>query len=434
MDKKNESHLDCTLSDTDVFTPPFVQKDINHGIFEDVFPISKLNDNGPIEFNIENSTEKFIDLANSFIKFKIQVLKHDVTNLEAEDVVVPINYSIGSMFNQVDVNLGGTTISSSNNLYSYRAYVEALLNYGKDAKKSQLQMGMYFKDPAGKFEVLNADRNKSFEEKTNYFGNSKIVDISGQIHCDIFNQGRLILNGVPLKITLHRNRSAFLFMSEGDNPNYKLNIIEAMFCIRKVTLTPHRFIELQKQLESVPACYPINRVDVRTHSAAAGLTNFIWDNCYQGQLPNKIIIGMVDNDSCSGIYKKNPFYFKNYDVRKVSTLVNGESLPGQPIKVDFENNLYMDGYRSLFLACGKLNANEGIDISRDEYKDGYTLFGFDLSPSICNGGHSEPVRQGTLKIELEFQKALPSTISVIAYAEFESTITVDKFRNVTKNY
>jgi len=77
MDKKNESHLDCTLSDTDVFTPQFVQKDINHGIFEDVFPISKFNDNGPIEFNIENSTEKFIDLANSFIKFKIQILKHD---------------------------------------------------------------------------------------------------------------------------------------------------------------------------------------------------------------------------------------------------------------------------------------------------------------------------------------------------------------------
>ena len=420
MDKKDETHLDCTLSDTDVFTPPFVQKDINHGIFEDVFPISKLNDNGPIEFNIENSTEKFIDLANSFIKFKIQILKHDGTKLGDDNAVIPINYSIGTMFNQVDVNLGGTTISSSNNLYSYRAYVEALLNFGKEAKKSQLQMGMYSREPAEKFKT--------------YFGKSKIVDISGQIHCDIFNQGRLILNGLPLKIAFHRNRSAFLFMSEEDNPNYKLNIIEAIFCVRKVTLTPHRFIELQKQLETVPACYPINRVDVRTHSVAAGLTNFIWDNCYQGQLPNKIIIGMVDNDSCSGAYKKNPFYFKNYDVRKISSIVNGESLPGQPIKVDFENNLYMDGYRSLFLACGKLNANEGIDISRDEYKDGYTLFGFDLSPSICNGGHSEPLKQGTLKIELEFQKALPSTISVIVYAEFENIVTVDKFRNVIKNY
>ena len=211
MDKKDESHLDCTLSDTDIFTPPFVQKDIKHGIFEDVFPISKLNDNGPIEFNIENSTEKFIDLANSFIKFKLQILKNDGTQLTDEDAVVPVNYSIGSMFNQVDVSLGGTMISSSNNLYSYRAYVEALLNYGKDAKKSQLQMGLYIKDPAGKFEVFDEDRNKSFEEKKSYFEKSKIVDVSGQLHCDIFNQGKLILNGLPLKITLHRNRSTFFF-------------------------------------------------------------------------------------------------------------------------------------------------------------------------------------------------------------------------------
>ena len=368
------------------------------------------------------------------MKFKLQILKSDGTHLADEDVVIPINYVVASMFNQVDVSLGGTTISSSNNLYSYRAYIEALLNYGKDAKKSQLQMGMYIKDPAGKFELLDGDRNKCFDEKNSYFKNSKIVDVSGQIHADIFNQGRLILNGLPLKITLHRNRSSFLFMSNMENPKFKLNLLEAIFCVRKVTLTPHRFIELQKQLENVPACYPINRVDVRTHSVAGGLTNFVWDNCYQGQLPNKIIVGMIDNDSCSGIYDKNPFHFKNYDIRKISVLVNGESLPGQPIKVDFENNLFMDGYRSLFLASGKLNANEGIDISRNEYKDGYTLFGFDLSPTICGGGHTEPIKQGTLKVELDFQKALPSTISVIVYAEFENTITVDKFRNVSKNF
>ena len=61
--------MDCTLSDTDVFTPPFVQKDINLGIFEDVFPISKLNDNGPIEFNIENLLILQTRLSNLKYKF-----------------------------------------------------------------------------------------------------------------------------------------------------------------------------------------------------------------------------------------------------------------------------------------------------------------------------------------------------------------------------
>ena len=153
-----------------------------------------------------------------------------------------------------------------------------------------------------------------------------------------------------LKIILHRNRPSFMFMTENDNPQYKLDIIEAVLCIRKVELTPHKFIEIQQSLEKVPAKYPINRVDVKTHSVPAGLTYFSWDNCYQGQLPNRIFIGLVDNDSSSGVYTKNPFNFKHYSVRKVGTFVNGESLPAQPMKLDFENDQFLDGYRSLFTA------------------------------------------------------------------------------------
>ena len=77
--------------------------------------------------------------------------------------------------------------------------------------------------------------------------------------------------------------------------------------------------------------------------------------------------------------------------------------------------------RGLFTATGKLNRDEGIDIKREEYKEGYSLFGFDISPSICNGGHTEPIKRGTLKLELEFQNALPSTISVVVYADLDNT-------------
>jgi len=66
--------------------------------------------------------------------------------------------------------------------------------------------------------------------------------------------------------------------------------------------------------------------------------------------------------------------------------INGESLPGQPIKTDFPNDIYTEGFRSLFTASGKLNHDEGIAITREDYKSDYILFGFDVSPSICNGG------------------------------------------------
>ena len=143
---------------------------------------------------------------------------------------------------------------------------------------------------------------------------------------------------------------------------------------------------------------------------------------------------MVDNDSMNGIYSKNPFNFQHYNVQQVGVYINGESLPGQPIKTNFSKNQFLEGYQSLFASTGKLNSDSGLDIHRDDYMNGYKLFGFDISPSICNGGHIELNKRGTLKIQLEFQKALPNTISVIVYADFDNIIKIDKYRNRIKDY
>ena len=374
--EKNASHLECTLSDTDLFTPSFVQSDIQHGYYEELFPISNLDDSGPVEFNVDNATDKFIDPANSYLKMKLKIVKTDGSNLDAGENVGPVNYIFGSLFSQVDVKLGGSIISSSSNTYSYRAIFETLLNYGKEAKQSQLQMGLYSKDP-----TVNV----------NYFADSQVVEVCGRLHNDLFNQGRLILNALPLRITLHRNKTAFMLLTTSADPQYKLEIVEAVFCIRKVQLTAHKFIEIQKNLEKVPAVYPINRTDVRAHSVAAGLTSLNWDNAFQGQLPNRVFIAMVNNRSFTGSFATNPFKFEHYSVAKVGVYVNGDSLPAQPLKLNFAKDQYLDGYRSLFVTNGKISRDEGLDISRTEYKNGYTMFGFDISPALCNGGHNEPV-------------------------------------------
>ena len=399
-----ETHLDCTLSDADLFTPSFTQSDIKHGYNEDVFPISKLDDNGPIEFNIENATDKFVDLANTYLRMKVQIQKSNGHALEDDEVVIPVNYIFGSAFSQIDVTLGGSVISTSNNTYAYRAYLETLLNYGSDAKSSQMEMGLYKKETV--IENLNPTQNAVIAERVEYFKNSRVVEVSGRIHSDVFHQGRLIPNGLSLKLTLHRNKSAFMLLTNVDNPAYKFLFKEAVLSIRKVQLTQHKFIEIQKSLESVPALLPINRV----------------------------FVGMVDNDSFTGVYKKNPFNFKHYNLSKIACFVNGESLPGQPLKLNFDRDHFLEGYRSLFTTTGKINRDEGINIKRDEYKTGYTLFGFDISPSTCNGGHQEPIKRGTLRLELEFQQALANTITVLLYADFDNTIRIDKFRNVIKDY
>ena len=89
--------------------------------------------------------------------------------------------------------------------------------------------------------------------------------------------------------------------------------MKRFLCLRKVQLTSHKFQEIQQSLKKVPAVYPINRVEVKTYSVAAGLTFLNWDNAFQGQIPNRIFVAMVDNASFTGPHEKNPYNFKHFN-------------------------------------------------------------------------------------------------------------------------
>jgi len=134
--EKQKTHLECSLSDTDIFIPAIVQTDILRSTYEEVYPISKLEDNGPIDFKLENNTDKFLDLSNSYIKAKLKIVNEDGSDIADTDKVTCVNYSIASIFLQTDVMMNGSIVSDSTNTYSYRAYIEAFLNYRKEAKNS----------------------------------------------------------------------------------------------------------------------------------------------------------------------------------------------------------------------------------------------------------------------------------------------------------
>ena len=69
---------------------------------------------------------------------KVKVSKADDTNLDGASKVGFANYPIASLFNQVDVILGGKLIFSATYTYAHRSILEVLLNYDKEAAESQV--------------------------------------------------------------------------------------------------------------------------------------------------------------------------------------------------------------------------------------------------------------------------------------------------------
>ena len=122
-------------------------------------------------------------------------------------------------------------ISSSTNTCPYKAYIETLLNCSKEEKNTQLGMGLFYKDAAGHFGELDPISDNGGLSKRHEFGKlSKTMFIQGRVHSNIFNQGKLLLNGLPLKVTFQRRKNNFALMSATENPAFKVSFQEVIFC------------------------------------------------------------------------------------------------------------------------------------------------------------------------------------------------------------
>ena len=241
--------------------------------------------------------------------------------------------------------------------------LEVVLGYDQGAKNPYLTMGLYSKDTATKMDLVAVDgSNGGLKARIQYIKESKLVEVSGLIQCDLVNSDRLLLNSLFLKKVLYRQRDSFTLMADDASRDCIVRIREAKLCVRHVKLSDEKYRNIQQSLSATPACYPIKCVVMKTHSVAQGISTLNWENTVD-QLPNRVFIAMMDNDAYTGSIAKNRFNFKHFSASLVAICLNGE-IPTLPFKLNFADNHYMDGYRSLLATTGQIDMDNGLDITR----------------------------------------------------------------------
>ena len=138
----------------------------------------------------------------------------------------------------------------------------------------------------------------------------------------------------------------------------------------------------------------------------------------------------MDNDAFNGRYKKNPYNFKNYDLRQLKIYLDGQQQSFIPVEPNFATYNFITAYANLFAGTGKWMRDECTDIRRTDFDAGYALYAFDLTADLAEEGHFNLMEHGYVRIYLKFGTALPNTIQVIVYDKFESVIEIDKSRNI----
>ncbi|XP_073514023.1 uncharacterized protein F54H12.2-like [Phyllobates terribilis] len=383
----HDGSVECAKSELDIFDIPPTQTSIEKSLFVEVQPIVALSDNAPLEFYISGSSEFYFDLNNTLLYINCRIVKTDNTAIPEDARVALINYPIATLFNQVDITLGGRLISQSDNLYGYRAYIETILNYSSSTLATQFTVGLFYKDTAGHHNDRSLDgSNASFIKRARATAHSKPVDLLGPIFGDIFNQPKLILNGLDLKVKLSRSKDAFCLMSAEAEP-FKVQILQAALYVKRVQVSPAVRIGHSQALLAATAKYALDRACLKVYSIPAGMRVSNHENIFLGQLPKTVILGFVDNEAFSGTLNKNPLPFHHYNMNHAALYLEGQQIPARPFQPNFNVDLAIREYMALAHISGKYKSDSGLSIDREEFMDGFTLFAFDLSPDQKPGGH-----------------------------------------------
>ena len=426
----------ATKSEVDLWVVPPTQMAIAKKYPVEYRPVASLTGEAPlIEFLIPASADTYYDLDMTFLKVQMKVKVYKTVNNAKTEVAMdadgrktfsPVNNMLHSLIQRCDLELNGKLVTTSSQHYSYRSYLEVLLNYDTHAMDTYLKSCGWLKDTDFK---VSENRAKLVDD-------DGVVDLFGRLRLDLFNQARLLLGGLEMKLAIQAHRPTFYFITKDAEHTVEVQWTHAALFLVACKLESPIMTAHEKALAASTAKYPVTRVDVKQFVIPAGSGNVPIDTVFAGQLPRRIFMVMVDNAAENGSFITNPFKFEHFDVNYLLCLVNGEAYPAIPLTPDFAKKQVKREYHTLFDSIEQNPTRPILSLTPEEFLNGYTIFAWNLAPDFADGcsSHWNVVKRGSCRLELRFKTPLAKVTTILFVAEFDNVIEIDQDRNVITDY
>ncbi|XP_037034262.1 uncharacterized protein F54H12.2-like [Bradysia coprophila] len=426
-------------SELDIFSKLPIQTTVESGALHSYRPVTSISNEGPVEFVVSGtSNDEYLDLGRVYIYVKVRLTTMVPPAVPGQPAPIPgtvgpVNNWLHSMFSQVDVYLNQKCITPPSNCYPYRAYIENLLNYSSESKKTHLSSGVWADDTANNMDIAG-NANVGFTARRELTRHNQDVELYGPLHCDLFNVDKYLINGVEMTIKMNRANQLFHIMGTANSVGL-FELKDAVLFVRKVKIAPGTLLAHHKVLNTATAKYPINRVDIRTMTIPQNTQSKTLDNIFLGTLPKRCVLGFVSTEAFNGSLTTNPFNFTSFNYISVGFYLDSVAVPTKPFNCDFATNQYIRAYHSLFEGSNINHSDIGNNISRVDYPNGYALLAVDFTPDLCSSAtHVSLPKTGSLRIDVRFAAPLAQSITAIVFAEFDGLIEIDQYRNIVTDY
>lgn len=423
------------LPEFDIFKVPATQLSVDRDVETEHRPLSTITSDSPITFQIITAEDEYLLLSESklhmTVKFRLKKIVKATgaeATLEANDwnkIKTEKNF-LHSLFRKIDITYNGKEISSGPATYSYRAFFENMIGYSKSGQKGYLQSS-WFDD-----KTLSAT-STDFKEC--------VIDLIGKIHTDLTFQDRAIVGRAIIDVKLDPNKPDFYLRVSGTTLHrYEVSvefIHPTIFAHRAKTTAMLQDGHSEGFRGGGTAKYPITRVEVKPITIPAGSNNVNVDNCFVGQMPRRIIFGMVDEAAFNGSFDNDPYEFKHNNLEGLAAYIDGTQYPNVAYKPDFTKGLVAREFDALYSVLNQNVNFPSFEMTLEKFKTN-PLFAFNFSPDLSAGagsdGHVSLIKRGAMRLQLKFKNDLPNTTILLIFAEFDNLIEVNEIREVTTDF
>ena len=423
----------CATSELDLHALPITQSDIVKSIKTEKTTTNALTANQTsFDFTFEKSN-LYTDPSSALLKIEYQVCKTDGTPIAVTEDAAPVNNILHSLFSSVQLLINGEKVTGNSEEYPYKAYLLNLLSHDKETKETFLKGCVkWMKDT--KEHVGDRGDNEGWVSRRKEASSAATLCAIGRPVLDLMNQCKLLPSHCELKFIFDRSPKSFYMMGAA-NSTYYIKIVKANMSLRQVQVRDE-VTEVHNRSVTDPKFgpfnYPITRTRVTKHTLNGGSQDYSWTQTDTTQIPSRVVIGLVKETASSGTITENPFNFTNFGIREIEVKFDEQKFE---LKTDFENNKITEAYHQLFSETGLQAAGRNCDISIEEFKDGYTLFAFDLTPDRApEDVRINLLKQGKLTYTLRFQTPTTHAISVIILSFYDNLIQLTHDRLPVTDY
>ena len=423
----------------------------------------------PVDFEIDQ-LEDYIDLNRSFFEIELKLVDSTGAALDKDKAIWPTNNLAHTLFKQINVRFNGTLISPQTDTYHYKAYIETLTNYDRDDGETILQPQGWYNaiDFPKQFTADNIDKSGNHVEwqkltknqqgnvdemkkQREYWlaGNRRILRFKPNV--EAFQLQKFLPPGIQISIRMYFNSPEVFMNSLARDGAEKLKFtqdeVKVKLYLCQVRLNPTTYRNLALGMQRNLAVYPTVRSDIRTFNIPADDKRYECDNLFQGRIPNRLIVVLVESDAFNGKYQKDPFVFQKSTLTEIRQIIRGEEYPYEPLELEQANmSKNMRGYYRFLQATGCFCHQRGNMVRAKDWggvnelsyaaaqvnKDANcTLFVFDNVANGCiDSPRMNPRLAGDLRVILEFGSDSKPNLTVILFGEFENLMEIDNNKSV----